>query len=115
MKRRTFITTAGAILATASLPLACAPVDTESNPAALSLIWAPETIIDIGRKYRALVPDEDGKRTLANLLSDGDTTEGEARAKADFMEGRQVWVDGWLLSVTEARQCALYSLSQPTS
>jgi hypothetical protein len=28
----------------------------------------------------------------------------------DFAEGRTVLLDGWVLSVTEARQCALYSL-----
>jgi len=31
------------------------------------------------------------------------------RIRDDFGAGRTVVVDGWLLSVTEARQCALYS------
>jgi len=31
----------------------------------------------------------------------------------DFGAGRTVVVDGWLLSVTEARQCALYSTLEP--
>ena len=30
----------------------------------------------------------------------------------DFDDGRTVVVDGWILSATEARQCALYSLTQ---
>jgi hypothetical protein len=29
----------------------------------------------------------------------------------DFAAGRTVVVDGWVLSVTEARQCALFSLA----
>jgi hypothetical protein len=31
------------------------------------------------------------------------------QVRADFAEGHTVIVDGWLLSTTEARQCALYS------
>jgi hypothetical protein len=30
--------------------------------------------------------------------------------RGDFAHGRTVIVDGWILSVTEARQCALFSL-----
>ena len=30
--------------------------------------------------------------------------------RSDFATGRTVVVDGWVLSVTEARQCALYAL-----
>jgi hypothetical protein len=30
--------------------------------------------------------------------------------RSDFAEGRTVVVHGWVLSVTEARQCALFSL-----
>ena len=33
-----------------------------------------------------------------------------ALVRADFEHGRTVVVDGWILSVTEARQCALFSL-----
>jgi hypothetical protein len=29
----------------------------------------------------------------------------------DFASGRTVVVDGWVLAVTEARQCALFSLA----
>ena len=31
---------------------------------------------------------------------------------ADFRDGNTVVVDGWILSVTEARQCALYTLQE---
>jgi hypothetical protein len=31
--------------------------------------------------------------------------------RRDFVDGRTVEIDGWLLSLTEARQSALFSLS----
>jgi len=34
----------------------------------------------------------------------------EERVRADFAAGRVVVVRGWILSVTEARECALFSL-----
>jgi hypothetical protein len=36
----------------------------------------------------------------------------EKKVRQDFQENKTVVVDGWILSVTEARQCALFSLSQ---
>lgn len=35
----------------------------------------------------------------------------EAVIAEDFEQGRTVLVDGWMLAVTEARQCALFALS----
>jgi len=35
--------------------------------------------------------------------------------KQDFGNGKIAVVDGWILSVTEARQCALYSLEENNS
>jgi hypothetical protein len=32
--------------------------------------------------------------------------------RRDFTEGHTVEVQGWVLSITEARQCALYSLAR---
>jgi F420-0:gamma-glutamyl ligase len=33
------------------------------------------------------------------------------RVQQDFVDGHVVHVDGWVLSLTEARQCALHSLT----
>lgn len=35
------------------------------------------------------------------------------RQKRDFAEGRTVTIDGWILSVTEARLCAIVALDRP--
>jgi len=46
-------------------------------------------------------------RGLRTLLAD--------QQKCDFAEGRTVTVDGWILSVTEARLCAIAALEQRPS
>lgn len=107
MKRRTFIVTSSVAVVAAALPFACSFSD-DVAPASLALIWDPATIIDIGNKYRALVPAEDGKEQLSKLLRVTD----EARVKNDFAERNHVVIDGWLLSVTEARQCAMFAIMQ---
>lgn len=38
-----------------------------------------------------------------------------ARQQADFAESRTVTIDGWVLSLTEARLCALAALDVPTA
>jgi hypothetical protein len=58
----------------------------------------------LGRRYRELVPAVDlfalrpRRSTVSDLVRD------------DFAGGRTIVIDGWVLSVTEARQCALFSL-----
>ena len=70
----------------------------------------------IGARYRHLYPDEDNARRLEELILGAirrspDTEAALAIAiSRDFGSGRTVIVNGWVLSVTEARQCALYSL-----
>jgi hypothetical protein len=39
----------------------------------------------------------------------------EERIRTDFITGNRVAVGGWLLSITEARLCALVSLEHPVS
>ena len=62
----------------------------------------PERVRDIGEQYRRLVPDESDWMRLSGPIS--------ALVRRDFETGRTVLVNGWVLSVTEARQCALFSL-----
>ena len=52
-------------------------------------------------QYRRLVPESDWMR-LSGPIS--------ALVRRDFETGRTVLVNGWILSVNEARQCALFSL-----
>ena len=83
------------------------------DPDVLSNICSREKMIEIGRKYRQMSSEND-KDSLAKLLA----VEGqkpvkqyfENKVRQDFENNDTVLIDGWLLSVTEARQCALLSL-----
>ena len=90
-----------------------------------------DTVREIGHAYRADVAAEStpealeaaltiqsghygqGVRHLRYLTPGSDPNigmTGEERVRADFAAGRVVVVRGWILSVTEARECALFSL-----
>lgn len=70
----------------------------------------------IGRAYLAENPNEASEETLVRLLAkDGVRDDTQARLSAnarravrrDYDSGRTVLVQGWMLSRTEARLCAL--------
>ena len=95
-----------------------------SQPHGLQHICDAESIRQIGKAYQQLVPGE-SKPILIKLLSgniDHEINEStdsalvnsvlEKNVRQDFQENKTMIVDGWVLSVTEARQCALFSLSQ---
>ena len=90
-----------------------------TEPELLSYIWDTATIRDIGENYRKQFSDEDSERKLVNFLSDYASTESTTTIEMlrqqianDYSQGNIVLVDGWVLSRTEARQCALFSLKQ---
>ena len=72
----------------------------------------------IGQGYRKLIPDEDSRLVLYIRLKGHNQWDNEEGLRAaldslvvtDFLLDRTVTVNGWILSVTEARQCALYSI-----
>jgi hypothetical protein len=78
----------------------------------------PERAREIGTRYRATVPREN-TATLREAISSSQHRQFpwirsrsiEEQIRDDFAAGRTVVVNGWVLSETEARQCALYSLS----
>lgn len=132
LDRRRFLTAALAgvgLLALRSMPLPgrLAPAGTPAFPAArLATLFAhaPSTHA-IGRVYLRQVPAEGDVPTLARLIaaslstgpaalarmSDAALRHGIAqRIRQDFADGRIVDVDGWLLSVTEARLYAVTTL-----
>lgn len=109
MNRRTFIVSTSVGLAGALLLPGC---ESESNnPTSLTLIWERDTLIEIGNKYRATYPEEDNKDKLLALVSKGNAPDVETKVREDFAAGKHVMVDGWMLSITEARQCALLSFT----
>lgn len=76
-----------------------------------------ERIVRIGRAYLASFPTESTVELLrAAIHKDlapwpwSSTMSVNDRVVDDFTQMRTVVVDGWMLSVTEARQCALYTL-----
>lgn len=79
----------------------------------------PERVRQLGAHYRASTPSENSVDALRAALSSGlglqipflknGSLDGQIRD--DFAAGRTVVVDGWVLSVTEARQAALFSLT----
>jgi hypothetical protein len=79
----------------------------------------PERVRELGNHYRAATPAENSADALRARLSStdgwmhipfiGHRSIGD-QVRADFAGGRTVLVDGWILSVTEARQAALFSL-----
>jgi hypothetical protein len=136
MKRRTFVllTITGAVSMT--VPFAgCdrgnkAVIATLARPEALSHICDVAAIGQIGVAYRAQTPLEARQDRLTDLLlaNLGLPMSGGGKKKTvgidetrlpnlldqkirdDFSGGKIVVIKGWVLSITEARQCALYSL-----
>jgi len=96
---------------------------TVAQPRFLATICDAKTIREIGTAYKRQVPDEKGDKKLAHLIltdttghaipESTDNNKLEAllnqKIQQDFEMGRTVIVNGWVLSQTEARQCALFS------
>ncbi|HUR60456.1 MAG TPA: hypothetical protein VM029_22225 [Opitutaceae bacterium] len=121
MKRRTFIGIAAAGTAGMVLPATgggSVPAAVLENPRLLQILRNKRTVREIGRRYRKIVPRENDAQALAQAILPDARGAGSASLPAainaqiqrDFADGRTLTLDGWVLSVTEARQCALYSL-----
>ena len=128
MKRRDFIQLSAFATAAVSLPLlhSCSPSLTEqamSQPLFLSRLFDENTIKETGKAYLKKVSSENNEDKLVQLLAGNDNIINSKDENAihqyldkkihdDFETGNTVLVKGWVLAVTEARQCALFSLIQ---
>jgi len=128
MKRSVFIKLSAYSTVAASIPWlnACneKPINAAiAQPQFLSHIFDAKTMLATGQAYLKQAPDENSKNKLAALLIDNSSATSstgvnsihsyfEKMVKQDFAKGKIAIVDGWILSVTEARQCALYSLME---
>jgi hypothetical protein len=127
MQRRTFIHLSACTAAALSLPFASgchnSRMDIESRPLFFSHLVDAKTIIETGEAYRKTNKDEDDKNKLAALLLTANALSAAAGEESiisslennmenDFNSGKVVVVKGWVLSLTEARQCALFSILQ---
>jgi hypothetical protein len=81
----------------------------------------PDVVRRLGQRYRKSVPTESDATQLEAAIRASRPWAARVgvrhppiaeQVRDDFDAGRTVVVDGWLLSVTEARQCALYSALQ---
>lgn len=130
MKRKTFIYLSVVGTAAVAIPsLKChnqneAFYKSLSQPKLLSHICDEKTLRAIGAAYKNQFSSERKKDQLADLiLTDGTgkplqsadaafiNSVVDQKIKQDFENGKTVVVMGWVLSVTEARQCALFSLA----
>lgn len=93
--------------------------DTTSEPADVA---ADDALVAVGRRYLRDHPDEaDAAVLLAALHALGDSVPAAPATRlavlrdqvtADFEAGEVVEVDGWIISLTEARAAALYALDR---
>jgi hypothetical protein len=120
--RRRFLTLSSAIGAGVAT-LACGRASESNSLAQPDLLVAlgPDAVRRLGQRYRASVPGEsDAPQLNAAIQTSRPWTARIGlshpamadQIRDDFDAGRTVIVDGWLLSRTEARQCALYSALQ---
>ena len=129
MNRRTFVWLSAASAASFYIPASgCSSRYTLSNkavaqPQFLAHICDAKALRAIGITYKRQVPDEKADKKLAHLIltddaghaipESTDSNKLEAllnqKVQQDFETGHTVMVNGWVLSQTEARQCALFS------
>lgn len=93
-------------------------------PSFLSRICDAKTIREIGKNYNMRFPARAREDSLVDLLltektghelsrQSGETETGsflEKKVQKDFNTGNTVVMNGWVLSVTEAQQAALFSI-----
>jgi hypothetical protein len=133
MKRRAFILISAVSAITLGIPwVSCRNRASNLNsalsqPQFLAHICDEREVFEIGTQYRKQVPEEVGETQLVSLLLTDGTGKSisasaekssldswlDRRTRSDFETGRTVIVRGWVLSVTEARQCAVYSITRP--
>lgn len=119
LDRRNFLK-AGASALIVRAVTGCADEDSATlyHPRLLEML-GPDKVRDLGAHYRAIVPAEDSMRSLRAAISAGRSElhlpwfhkSIDDAVRDDFAAGRIVLIDGWVLSHTEARQCALFSLA----
>lgn len=123
MERRKFtkITTvalAGLLLPAIGCDTGRSPEEILKTPDSLTAILSEEDLRRLGSLFLEKFPEERKEETIINLLYSGQALSISAAAlentiknqiKIDFETQQIVQIDGWILSKTEARQCALYS------
>ena len=93
--------------------------DAAADRPQLLAMLGPERVRQLGEHYRAATPRENSADALRAAISNGRgpripllRKSIDDQVRDDFEAGRTVIADGWILSVTEARQAALFSLTR---
>lgn len=129
MRRGAFILISTATAITVLLPIAnCSAQPSMDNimayPSSLSLIMSSNSINKIGKKYNQIALYEaDKKILLSKLLPEKYIEKNNSssdifriqnslkhKIKKDYKKNDTIIIDGWILSKTEVRQCALFAL-----
>jgi hypothetical protein len=130
MNRRTFLEFSVLAGTTLTAPLlhskfldlfTCRPAP---YPRVLSHICSDDILTQIGTSYRNLFPEENSTEQLLTLLFRGRSVREvpflhsaligdqlDQQVQNDFRDENTIIINGWFLSRTEARQCALLSLN----
>jgi hypothetical protein len=90
-----------------------------SRPTTVTQFCDKAELLSIGQAYTKMHPGENDRIKLQDLiLTDVSTGSDQQlmasidkKKKEDFAKSNTVIVKGWVLSRTEARQCALYTLT----
>ncbi|WP_100616014.1 hypothetical protein [Confluentibacter citreus] len=112
MKRLNFILLSSLAAATVALPTIW--ISREHNlkfPHHLTYIWGRETLLWIGEDYLRLFPNENDADYLLKLLLEKRFSIDNI-IEEDYKAGKTLVLNGWVLSITEGRQCALFSLTR---
>src|SRR5690349_4495577 len=128
MNRTEFIKLSAFATIAISLPLlhSCRTSSADTaidNPLFLSRLFNKKQIGEVGKLYLKKTPAENSKSKLIELLAgNSDIVNSNNRiaiqqyfdnkVKQDFKNGDAVLLQGWVLSITEARECALFALIQ---
>jgi hypothetical protein len=131
MKRRTFLWTLTLAGSAMAIPIIYRRYQNSKwdqpliHPFVLSHFCDEETIRQIGMEYRSQFPSENSVEKITALLikentfllSDNASTARklEKNIQAEFKSNKIITIDGWVLSTTEARQCALFSFTQTSA
>jgi hypothetical protein len=130
MKRRTFIYFSLIGTAAITIPgLSCSNNNYKEviqRPQFLSHICDPTMLSEIGKSYRdklrlndaellesKILKGTDGKLISRNTGKNFLISFIDKKIKDDFEEGKTLVIKGWVISETEAQQCALFSLTEP--
>lgn len=117
MNRRIFLSKTAMGVVVLSMPLAGCNSELVydakvlAEPHELSKIWDTETVLKIGKGYQEQFP-KDTERALVKQIGAKTVEAIGQKIQEDFQTSNTIMLDGWVLSMTEAQQCALLSINQ---